>query len=126
MFGSNDKKVNDSVSVKEFEAEAFVLSENSVVNGNVTTNEPTTIEGTVEGNVTIENSLVLGAKGVISGPVYAQISAKINGAVTGDLTCKGPVYLSATAKMTGDVQCTSLTIEPGAYFCGKVVCAEIK
>lgn len=126
MFGGNSKKVEQGPAIeKKEEFKSLVISEKSIINGNVTTNEATVINGTIEGNVTIENTLVLGVNGVIRGPVYAHV-ATIDGAVTGDLICKGPIKLGATAKLTGDVQCTSLSIEEGAYFCGKVICTELK
>lgn len=126
MFGSSKKSVEDlGGPADNTEAQSFVLSLNSIVNGNVTTSEPTIINGTVEGNVTIENTLILSVNGVIRGPVYAHV-ATVDGAITGDLTCKGSVRLGPTAKVTGDVQCTSLIIAQGAYFCGKVICTEAK
>lgn len=126
MFGSNNKKAMDiPMQENSMEARAFVISEKSVVNGNVTTNEPTTINGTVEGTLTVENNMVLGVNGVVRGPVYAHV-ATVEGSITGDLICKGSVRLAATAKVTGDVQCTSLLIAEGAYFCGKVVCTQAK
>ncbi|MDO4935885.1 MAG: polymer-forming cytoskeletal protein [Phascolarctobacterium sp.] len=127
MFGNGDKKAEEvPATSKTQEAQKFLLAEDSVVNGDISTNEPAVINGTVEGSVTIENTLNIGAKGAIRGPVYVALDAKIDGVITGDLTCKGAVVLSATASLTGDVQCTSLILTKGAYFCGKVVCTEVK
>ena len=127
MFGNGDKKAEEvPATSKTQEAQSFLLAEESVVNGDISTNEPAVINGTVEGSVTIENTLSVGAKGAVRGPVYVAQNAKIDGVITGDLTCKGAVFLSATASLTGDVQCTSLTISEGTYFCGKVVCTQVK
>jgi len=125
MFGSSSKNVEADIPATSANPEAneFVISENSVINGNVSTNEPAVINGTVEGTVSIDNTLVLGAKGMVRGPVFCQM-ATVEGSINGNLTCKGAVRLSATAKITGDVQCTSLVIEQGAYFCGKVICTD--
>ena len=127
MFGSSDKKADDvPATSKTQEAQMFLLAEDSVVNGDISTNEAAVINGAVEGSVTVENTLTIGAKGAIRGPVYVALDAKIDGSITGDLTCKGAVVLSSTASVTGDVQCTSLILAKGAYFCGKVVCTEVK
>jgi len=124
MFGSdNKKKTKVETTKKTAEATAFVISEMSVVNGSVSTNEPALIMGTVEGSVSVENDFVLKEKGVIRGPVYC-LKADVAGSINGNLICKGPVVLHSKATLTGDLQCTSLILEPGVYFCGKVICSE--
>lgn len=126
MFGSdNTNKVKADTDKKTDEATTFVVSERSVINGNVNTNEPTVIGGTIEGSVSIENSFVLKEKGAIRGPVYC-MTADVAGSINGNLICKGPVVLHSRAILTGDLQCTSLVLEKGVYFCGKVICSELQ
>lgn len=124
MFGSNEnnKKGNSSVA-KEEKASIFLVCEQSVISGNVSTSENTIINGTVEGTLNVENNVAIGVKGAVKGPIYAH-NLTLEGIVTGDVVCKGPVQLSATARLTGDVQCTGLIVMEGAYFCGKVVCDQ--
>lgn len=125
MFGSsnNDKAKKKPVApvAKKENSGFFTLCENSIINGNVTTNEPAVINGTVEGTISVENNLKLGPKGVVRGPVYAH-TMHVEGAITGDIVCKGTVHVTATARITGNVQCTALIVAEGAYFCGKLVC----
>ena len=125
MFGNNQKNVEDvPATSKNPEATVLLISENSVVNGNISTNEVTNIQGTIEGTITVENDFSLGNRGIVRGPIFCQ-KAFIEGAINGNLTCKSSVVLKSTAKVTGDVQCTSIVIEKGAYFCGNVVCTEV-
>ncbi len=125
MFGSSQKKAEDKLPATSASPEAreFVISKDSVINGNVSTNEPTKIDGTIEGSVSVENSLYIGTQGAISGPVFCCV-AVIDGSVNGNLSCKGAVRLNSTAKVTGDLQCTSLVVAQGAYFCGKLICVD--
>ena len=127
MFGSKEKtkKVVSTPVAKEERAGMFLVCEQSFISGKVSTAENTVINGTIEGTLNVENNVTVGTKGVVRGPVYAH-SLTLDGEVVGDVICKGPVRLSASARLTGDVQCTSLTISEGAYFCGKVVCTQVK
>ncbi|MCQ2362733.1 MAG: polymer-forming cytoskeletal protein [Acidaminococcaceae bacterium] len=125
MFGSSHKNLEEKLPATSVSSEAreFVISKDSVINGNVSTNEPARIDGTIEGSVSVENSLYIGLRGAVSGPVFCQV-AVIDGCVNGNLICKGAVRLSSTAKITGDLQCTSLVVAQGAYFSGKVICVD--
>ena len=130
MFGNKapEKKPVKQAVVKpvkrdEDESTAFVLSAQSIVCGVVKTNEPAVVNGTVDGGLTVENSLVLGSGSHVHGPVVAK-SLEVNGSIEGNVKCSGHVQLGATSDVRGDVECMSMTIVEGACFLGKVVCRK--
>jgi len=125
MFSSESNSKNAKVGIVRQSAEAkiFLISEMSVLNGSVSTNEPAMVMGTVEGSVSVENTFTLRPGGIVNGPVYC-LMADISGTINGNVICRGPVVLRSKSSVTGDLQCTSLIMEKGVYFCGKVICSE--
>ncbi|MBE5884519.1 MAG: polymer-forming cytoskeletal protein [Lachnospiraceae bacterium] len=77
------------------------------------------IDGTVEGNVTVTGSLLVGAGGSINGNVSA-VSAVIGGTVIGDVVAPEKLEMTATAKILGDIATKVIVIDENAVFQGKI------
>ncbi|MCR5477239.1 MAG: polymer-forming cytoskeletal protein [Lachnospiraceae bacterium] len=75
------------------------------------------IDGTVDGNVTVENVLVLGASGVINGNIAAA-AVYIGGEVNGNIQAPEKAELTASAKVIGDISTESIVIDEHAIFQG--------
>lgn len=94
-----------------------LIGKNTVINGNISVQGCTRIDGYIEGTLAVDNTLHVGEAGVIKAPIYAQ-NAVIAGTVFGNIVCKGRLQLTNTAKVTGNLKCSSLIIPDGAYFRG--------
>lgn len=94
-----------------------LIGKNTVINGNISVQGCTRIDGYIEGTLAVDNMLHVGEAGVIKAPVFAQ-NAIIAGTVFGNIVVKGRLQLTPTAKVTGNLKCGSLSIPDGAYFRG--------
>ncbi len=95
-----------------------IISQNTAINGNISINGCTRIDGVIDGTLAVDNDLFIGESGNIRATVYAK-NATISGQVTGNITCKEKLQLTNTAKVTGDIKCQTLIIAEGATFRGK-------
>ncbi len=93
------------------------MGQGAHINGNISINGCTRIDGTIEGSLAVDSDLYIGESGVIKCPVYTQ-SANIAGTVNGNIFCKTRLELLPTAKVVGNIKCGSLIIHEGAVFRG--------
>ena len=95
-----------------------IISQNTAINGNISINGCTRIDGVIDGTLAVDSDLFIGESGNISATVYAK-NATISGQVTGNISCKERLELTSNAKVFGDIKCTTLIIAKGAVFRGK-------
>lgn len=76
------------------------------------------IDGTVNGNVTVSEAVIVGASGCINGDINAQ-SVIIGGEVYGNLNVPEKVELTSTARVIGDITTNGLVIDEKAIFQGR-------
>ena len=95
-----------------------IISQNTAINGNISINGCTRIDGVIDGTLAVDNDLFIGESGNIRATVYAK-NATISGQVTGNISCKERLELTSNAKVHGDIKCTTLIIAEGAIFRGK-------
>ena len=131
LFGSKDEPEEQESAVVATTPKAYsndsglkssggydvLIGKNTVINGNISVQGCTRIDGYIEGTLAVDNTLHIGEAGVIKAPIYAQ-NAVIAGTVFGNIVCKGRLQLTNTAKVTGNLKCASLVIPDGAYFRG--------
>ena len=105
---------------KEFKPMDYevIISQNTAINGNISINGCTRIDGVIDGTLAVDNDLFIGESGNIRATVYAK-NATISGQVTGNISCKERLELTSKAKVLGDIKCTTLIIAEGAIFRGK-------
>ena len=105
---------------KEFRSMDYevIISQNTAINGNISINGCTRIDGVIDGTLAVDNDLFIGESGNIRATVYAK-NATISGQVTGNISCKERLELTSNAKVFGDIKCTTLIIAEGAIFRGK-------
>ena len=95
-----------------------IISQNTAINGNISINGCTRIDGVIDCTLAVDNDLFIGESGNIRATVYAK-NATISGQVTGNISCKERLELTSNAKVFGDIKCTTLIIAEGAIFRGK-------
>ncbi len=76
------------------------------------------IDGTINGNVTGPETVILGASGCINGDINAQ-KVVIGGEVYGNLNVPEKVELTSTARVIGDITTSGLVIDEKAIFQGR-------
>ncbi len=96
------------------------LGESMVVKGHLSASEDLTIEGRVEGTITVRgHTLTIGHHGQIEAQILARV-ATIRGTVHGDVTATEKVEILATGSLDGDVVAPRIAIAEGACFRGKM------
>ena len=88
--------------------------------GTIETSVDFRIDGIIEGNITSNSKIVLGATGVVKGEINCA-SAEISGELKGKINVTESLALKSTAKIFGDIKTLKLTVEPGAIFTGACV-----
>lgn len=100
------------------------IDQGSKFEGKLSFKDTVRIDGGFEGEITSENTLIVGE----SGEVHASIRSKIvvvSGTVIGDITAEKQVVLHKTAQLEGDVTTPSLMIEEGAVLNGKLSMGKV-
>ncbi len=87
------------------------------IKGDIQANGDFRMDGTLEGNVTLNGKMVIGEHGHINGNVVCQ-NANVMGTIDGNLSVKEALTMYASARVKGDIVANKLAIEPGAYFTG--------
>jgi cytoskeletal protein CcmA (bactofilin family) len=85
----------------------------TTLKGNFECNEDFLIEGTVEGSLRSEGTIVLGRDAMVRGEVSAREVA-ISGVVVGTIRCSERLDVFKSAKIAGTIQAPVLKMEPGA------------
>ena len=96
------------------------LGKSAIVKGDLFAFEDVTIEGRVEGTITVQgHTLTVGHHAQIEAKILARV-ATIGGTVHGDVTATEKVEILATGSLDGDIVAPQIAIAEGARFCGKV------
>ncbi len=96
-----------------------LIAEGLSIDGQITCEEELSVHGTLRGQVSCTDSVLVATKGVIEADVSAQ-SVSVAGQLTGDVTAADRVDLQAGGRLVGDVKAARLTIADGASFKGNV------
>jgi len=77
------------------------------------------IDGHFVGEITSENTLVVGETGEVHASVRSKVVV-VSGTIVGDVHASRQLVLHKTARVEGDVETSSLVVEDGAVICGQV------
>ena len=90
------------------------LGKSVVLKGHLSASEDLTIEGRVEGMITVQDhTLTVGHHAQIEGQILARV-ATIRGTVQGDVTATEKVEILATGSVDGDIVAPRIVIAEGA------------
>lgn len=100
-----------------------VLNSDVTVVGKLRFTDDLLVDGSVEGEITSDGVLTVGANATIQSGEKNKVairtkSAIIHGRVTGDVVVSDRVELAATAELVGDVTAAKIAIQEGAVFIG--------
>ena len=95
-----------------------IIGKDASCNGDFSAQGSARIDGSVKGNVTVSETLIIGAAGYVDGDVSAK-AVVIGGEVIGNVIAPDKTELTATAKVIGDISTSVLVIDEKAVFQGK-------
>ena len=103
--------------ISEMESSINTIAKGTTIKGTITAAGDFRLDGTMDGNITLNGKLVVGETGIIKGNIICQ-NANIIGQVVGNISVKELLSLNSTANVKGDILINRLSIEPGATFSG--------
>jgi cytoskeletal protein CcmA (bactofilin family) len=76
------------------------------------------IEGSVEGELDIQGSVVVTPTGLVTGPITADV-IRVAGRVVGNISAQEHLFLESTGSIDGDVSTNALVVENGGSLNGR-------
>ncbi|MDN3491616.1 bactofilin family protein [Winogradskyella bathintestinalis] len=113
MFSSDNKKPKQAT--METSTQQNIIAQGTKIVGDIASQGPFRIDGTVEGNVKTSGKVVVGKSGYIKGTLQGE-NADFEGKFSGKLILSGTLSLKSTAHIEGEVHINKLSVEPGATF----------
>ncbi|MBC3845714.1 polymer-forming cytoskeletal protein [Winogradskyella echinorum] len=113
MFSSDNKKPKQTT--METSTQQNIIAQGTKIVGDIASQGPFRIDGTVEGNVKTSGKVVVGKSGFIKGTLQGE-NADFEGKFSGKLILSGTLSLKSTAHIEGEVHISKLAVEPGATF----------
>jgi cytoskeletal protein CcmA (bactofilin family) len=96
------------------------IGKSVTIKGDVISAEDLTIDGQVEGTITLTaNSLTIGAGAAIQGELHAR-TVIVGGAVTGHVRATERIEIRETGSVDGDIQAPRLAVREGAVLRGRI------
>jgi cytoskeletal protein CcmA (bactofilin family) len=95
------------------------IDQGSEFSGKLNFKDTVRIDGRFEGEISSENTLIVGETGAVTATIKSQVVV-ISGEVHGEITASGQVVLHKTAKVDGNIHTARLVVEDGAVFTGRI------
>jgi cytoskeletal protein CcmA (bactofilin family) len=95
------------------------LGPNVVVEGKISGSEAVVIEGTVRGEINLQNDLRVGTQARVEATVHAR-NVVVEGKLEGDVSADDRVELVASATVDGNIRAPKIVVAEGARFRGSV------
>ena len=101
------------------QSDSCVIGPRTVVKGRLSGDEAVTVEGRLEGQVALNNTLTIESGGQVEANVEARVLT-VRGQAQGTFSVQENITLESGAQMAGDIRVQRLIIEEGAIFKGNV------
>src|SRR5262245_40481944 len=95
------------------------IDQGSGLEGKLTFKDTVRIDGRFRGEISSENTLIVGETGEIEASIRSKTVA-VSGSVTGDIMAATKVVLHKTARVSGNITTGSLVVEDGAEIDGQI------
>ena len=100
-------------------ADACIIGPAVTINGRLTGDEPVNVFGRVEGNVQLNNHLVVEEGGHVVAELDVQVLT-VRGQFNGDVVAHDVITLESGSVVTGNLKAPRIIIEDGAKFKGNI------
>jgi cytoskeletal protein CcmA (bactofilin family) len=111
MFTSKNK----TPITMETTSQQNIIAAGTVITGDIVSEGPFRIDGTLDGNLKTQEKVVVGKSGIIKGTLEGD-NADFEGKFSGKLLLTGTLTLKSTAHIEGEVIVSKLAVDPGATF----------
>jgi len=118
MFGSKKNPEIMAESSQSGKTDTTIIGAGSSFDGKLFSSGIVRIDGSFNGELNLEGSLIIGESGSIRGNISAK-KVTIAGKVEGNIRCDGSLELTPSGKLYGDIDVRNIIIEDGAVFQGK-------
>ena len=95
------------------------IDQGSEFEGKLSFRDTVRIDGRFHGEITSENTLIVGESGEIDAEIHSK-TVSISGTVHGNVIAQHKVVLHKTALVNGDIEAPTLVVEEGAKVSGKI------
>jgi len=95
------------------------IDQGSEFEGKLSFRDTVRIDGNFSGEITSENTLIVGESGQIEATIHSRMVV-VSGSVTGDIHAGEKIVLHKTAQVSGNVETPCLVMEEGAVLNGQV------
>jgi cytoskeletal protein CcmA (bactofilin family) len=95
------------------------IDQGSEFEGKLSFKDTVRVDGSFRGEISSENTLVVGETGEIFASVRSR-TVVVAGCITGDVVASERLVLQKTARVQGDVQAGALQMEDGAVLNGRI------
>lgn len=102
-----------------------VIGESILISGKLTGDEDLTVQGRVEGELTLTRTLIVEPSGVVKANVAVK-NAIVSGVVVGNINATESVELTREGRMVGDIHAPRVIIVDGASFRGRVDMGDVE
>ena len=99
------------------------IDQGSEFEGKLSFRDTVRIDGRFQGEITSENTLIVGESGEIDAEIKSK-TVSISGTVRGNIIAEQKVVLHKTARVTGNIEAPSLVVEEGAKIDGQITMAQ--
>jgi len=114
------ERERDTTQADEGSGTSAFLGKGSRVTGKLVFEGTVRIEGQVEGEITAQDTLIVGESAVVNAQINGT-SVVVHGRVTGDITARKRLEIKAPGKVFGNINTPSLVIHEGVIFEGQCV-----
>ncbi len=101
------------------------IGESILINGSLNGDEDLTVDGRVEGALTLTKTLVVGPRGIVKAEVQVK-NCVIAGVVVGNVIASESVEITEEGRMVGDIAAPRVIIVDGASFRGRVDMGDLE
>ncbi len=102
-----------------------VIGQSILISGKLTGDEDLTVQGRVEGELTLTRTLIVEPSGVVKANVAVK-NAIVSGVVVGNVNATESVELTREGRMVGDIRAPRVIIVDGASFRGRVDMGDVE
>ncbi len=100
-------------------SDVTVIGNSIFISGNIEGKEDLSVQGKIEGNITLSNTLFLEESGVVKADVSVK-NAVISGILVGNIEAEESIEITEIGQMVGDIIAPRVVIRDGAKFRGNI------
>lgn len=122
MLGKKRSVQIEDATVLNQEPINSIIGKDLVIKGELQGSGTVRIDGRVEGNISLERGLIVGAEAVVAGDVKTE-NLIVYGKLIGNIFCKS-IQIKNSGNIKGDIQTEIILIETGGTYNGQLYMQE--